>query len=389
VGKPERDEEIGMFFKRKLRLKQELVSGLLLCGVIPALIVATANYTSTNRGASKLEQEAEVELKRSVNDRLMAVRDSKNAMLENYLNTIKGQVVSLSKDTMVIDAVTAFGRGASVFREELGLDESALDKSKKSVLTYYRDEFGRQYERQTGRSAEVNQFIARIDDDSIALQSAYIAENPNALGEKHQMDRAEADTAYNRVHGIYHPAIRAFLEEFGFYDVLLCDTHSGDVVYSVFKELDYSTSLIDGPFADSGLGEAFRRANTLGDSDFAIVDFKQYTPSYESPASTIASAVEEQSITTKYITDNVNQTASAAETVTKGVSESAQASQEITQNISRVDSVLRETANGAQDARDAGSKLSELAQQMNSIVGQFRTNDSAWDGENLPESVAI
>ena len=94
---------------------------------------------------------------------------------------------------------------------------------------------------------------------------------------------------------------------------------------------------------------------------------------------TIASAVEEQSITTRQISDNVSTTASAAETVARGVSETAMASREITQNIARVDNVLMQTAEGADESLNAGNRLSQLAEEMNGLIGRFRTRESRPD----------
>jgi methyl-accepting chemotaxis protein len=91
---------------------------------------------------------------------------------------------------------------------------------------------------------------------------------------------------------------------------------------------------------------------------------------------TIASAVEQQSITTRQISDNVGTTAASAETVARGVSETALASREITQNIARVDSVLMQTAEGADESLNAGNRLSELAEEMNGLIGRFRTRES-------------
>ena len=59
-------------------------------------------------------------------------------------------------------------------------------------------------------------------------------------------------------------------------------------MYSVFKELDYATSLLNGPYKDSGLGEAFQKAMALSSSeDVVLTDFRQYLPSYQAPASFI------------------------------------------------------------------------------------------------------
>jgi methyl-accepting chemotaxis protein len=87
---------------------------------------------------------------------------------------------------------------------------------------------------------------------------------------------------------------------------------------------------------------------------------------------TIASAVEEQSITTKEIAQNVSQTATASATVSEGVSLSAAAGQEITKNISGVQTAAGQTAQAAAQTQNAGTELSRLAEQLQGLVGQFK-----------------
>lgn len=87
---------------------------------------------------------------------------------------------------------------------------------------------------------------------------------------------------------------------------------------------------------------------------------------------TIASSVEEQSITTKEIAQNVGQTATAAQTVSQGVNQSAAASKEITKNIAGVDQAARQTAQGAAQTQTAGQDLSRLAENLQQLVGQFK-----------------
>jgi len=134
--------------------------------------------------------------------------------------------------------------------------------------------------------------LSQLDEESIALQYYYIEANRNPLGSKHLLDRADDVSAYSQLHEKVHPIIRNYLEKFGYYDIFLVDSETGDIVYSVFKELDYSTSLINGPYAQTNFGEAFRRANAAGNKDAVVlVDYAQYTPSYEAPASFIASPI--------------------------------------------------------------------------------------------------
>jgi methyl-accepting chemotaxis protein len=86
---------------------------------------------------------------------------------------------------------------------------------------------------------------------------------------------------------------------------------------------------------------------------------------------TIASAVEEQSITTKEIAKNVAESSTAAQTVARGVSESASASQEITHTIVGVDQSAKQAAEGAAQTQNAGRELSQMAEQLQTLVGQF------------------
>ena len=89
---------------------------------------------------------------------------------------------------------------------------------------------------------------------------------------------------------------------------------------------------------------------------------------------TIASAVEEQSITTKEIARNVAQTSLAAETVAKGVAESASVTQEIARNVVQVDLAAKQTAQGATITQNASGKMTRVAGELQSLVGQFKTS---------------
>ncbi len=89
---------------------------------------------------------------------------------------------------------------------------------------------------------------------------------------------------------------------------------------------------------------------------------------------TIASAVEEQSITTKEIAKNVAETSTAAQTVARGVAESASVTREIARNITDVDAAAKQTAQGAAVAQTASGKVSDVTEQLNTLVGQFKTS---------------
>ena len=87
------------------------------------------------------------------------------------------------------------------------------------------------------------------------------------------------------------PAFDVLQNEMDYYDIFLFDTE-GNLVYSVFKENDFATNMIDGPWASSGLAQAYNAAATLGaDDPSAFVDFAGYAPSNDAPAAFIARPV--------------------------------------------------------------------------------------------------
>lgn len=232
-------------------------------------------------------------LRKEAFDKLTAVREIKRQAVERYFQTINDQIITFSEDGMVVDAMRQFSRSFKNFRNENNLTNKQVKRMRSELLTYYTEEFSSEYRNQNnGRSPNAEQYFRQLDEDAVALQYHYIQANIHPLGSKHLLDRSNDASRYSELHARVHPIIRNFLEKFGYYDIFLVDSHTGDIVYSVFKELDYSTSLIDGPYAQTNFGEAFRRANAASTKDAVIlVDYAKYTPSYEAPASFIASPI--------------------------------------------------------------------------------------------------
>ena len=118
------------------------------------------------------------------------------------------------------------------------------------------------------------------DTPTETLQQAYIANNPHPTGQKHLLDYADDRSPYSITHRRYHPLFRTLRQVRGYHDIFLFDT-DGNLVYSVYKQADFATNFNAGPFADSGLGDAYRSAMERAGSaqPVAFVDFAPYRPS--------------------------------------------------------------------------------------------------------------
>ena len=195
-----------------------------------ALATGTANFLNASDALRSARQ-----------DMLQAVVGARSAQLHAYLQTIEQDLRFMSANPAVIGATTRF------------------------TAAY-----------------------AELDNPVSALQRLYISENPHPTGEKEKLDAANDGSSYSALHAEVHPWMRRFLQERGYYDIFLFDP-AGNLVYTVFKELDYATNLNTGEWKETDLGNAFRAGLTAGTSgNISFFDFKPYAPSHDAPASFIS-----------------------------------------------------------------------------------------------------
>ena len=255
---------------KQLKLKAKLLMTFLAVGIIPFAILAVV---ALHRADDALSKQAFAQL--------VSMRDVKKSQVERYLQTVQNQAITLSEDRMIVEAMTKFDFAYDAFMGENNWEPKDVADLRNKLATYYHNDFSKAYSGQNdGRVPDVDRILTQLDDATVALQYSYIKANPNPLGSKDKLDKALDVSQYSLLHGLYHPIIRSYLEKFGYYDIFLVQPETGKVVYTVFKELDYATSLIDGPYAHTGLGEAFRLAKAATSPEFvAISDFKPYFPS--------------------------------------------------------------------------------------------------------------
>ncbi|MBS0125424.1 methyl-accepting chemotaxis protein [Thetidibacter halocola] len=126
-------------------------------------------------------------------------------------------------------------------------------------------------------------WVMGMQNPTETLQRLYITDNPNPVGEKDALDDAGDRSLWSKAHATFHAGFRDIQQTRGYYDLFLFD-RAGNLVYSVFKETDFATNFIDGPYAASGLGEAFRASVDAEPGAVHFTDFARYQPSAGAPA---------------------------------------------------------------------------------------------------------
>jgi methyl-accepting chemotaxis protein len=131
------------------------------------------------------------------------------------------------------------------------------------------------------------------DDAGERLQRLYVDENPHPLGDRRELASAADGSVYSAAHAALHPVARRFVEHRGYYDFFLISP-DGDVLYTVEKESDFATSLVDGAWRGSGLAESFVRArDEAAEGKVVFTDLARYRPSADEPAMFCAIAIRD------------------------------------------------------------------------------------------------
>lgn len=250
---------------------------------IAVMASCTIGYIAYERSKSALEQETF--------NKLTVVREMKGAQIEEFHQLVVDQVQSYAHNPMIVEAAKAFRDGYRKVPQQLGITDSENDLLRKRLRTYYTKAY---LPRMKHFGISTQALEDELPDETAAelLQQLYIVDNPNPVGEKHRYENALDGSDYSNAHATYHPAIRNFLERFGYYDIFLVDDSTGRILYTVYKEVDFGASLVTGPLKNSNIARAYNEVKKSTDKDAVqLVDYEPYRPSYNEPAAFIACPV--------------------------------------------------------------------------------------------------
>ena len=222
-------------------------------------------------------------------NRLTAVREVKANQITDYFQQIKDQLLTLSEDPGMIDAMKNFNNGFDNVGKELNLSAETFALSKKHIGRYIDTIILPRINKVTSKKYNKEEIVSYSNNNASFLQDQFMVSNGLPVGTNHLQDSINFKCSYNTVHKKYHPVIRKFLERFGYYDIFLVDHKTGNVVYTVYKEFDFGSSLISGPFSNTNFANCFKKACMIKNKgEVNLVDFSAYLPSYNEHASFIA-----------------------------------------------------------------------------------------------------
>ncbi len=278
--------------RRSIRGKIRTFS--LLIGLVPLATVGLLSLLLATLGSRQAERQARDGLERETFERLESLCGNRRTALLEYFAQVDRQLRSTSALATIRDSMDRLPAAFAARSAAVASDAAQVDALRQRVRSFYRDSFAAEFRRRNGRPFDgADRLVETLDLPTIDAQAAYIADNPHPLGEKHRLDTASSVGDYDRLHAELHPQLRTMLETYGWYDIFLIEPVEGRVVYTVFKELDFGTSLRDGHLNESGLADCWRAAIASSDGAPVFVDYRPYGPSYDAPASFMGIAIRD------------------------------------------------------------------------------------------------
>jgi len=262
-----------------MKLKRKMMLAMTIAGVLPMLIAGVINTLST---ANALGDAA--------TNQLESLSSTKKSQIESYFSQIRNQVTTLADSEMTINAMREFTHNFNLLPEQINVP---VEDKIEAVTNYYQSQFLKEYTKnQPTNPLPALENLVPLEEPALTAQYSYIANNPHPLGSKDKMIMGDAPATYHQTHEKYHLKYQRYLNKFSFYDIFLVEPTQGQVVYSVFKEIDYGTSLLTGPHKDSNLATAFKKSLALNKANEAkLSEFAFYTPSYGAAASFISTPI--------------------------------------------------------------------------------------------------
>jgi class 3 adenylate cyclase len=250
----------------RISIQSKLLVMLLLTSVLSVAVIGFIGYQS---GRSSLRE--------SVFDRLTEIRGSQSRQLEAQFTDLQNSLVIYTRGATAIQSIEAFTAGFDQ------LNDAPLNPAQSQSLTdYYRNQFAVAKREQTGEELDIAGLLPTSNAQRY-LQAYYTAPFDD-FDKAIQFDDARDGSAWSAANARYNDFFRQIVTRFGFEDALLLDTR-GNVVYTAYKGVDLGTNIVNGPYREGQLRDAYQKAMASNAVDYVgITDFGDYIPADEPTA---------------------------------------------------------------------------------------------------------
>jgi methyl-accepting chemotaxis protein len=257
-----------MYKNLSIRIKIAVV--VAICVLFTAALIGTISYILSRNT-----------LQAAYSEKMTSIRELKKKRVESFYQLRHSQLRVLAEDKMIVDASKEMRDAFLKTNVEDGHQEARIAE----VNNYLETEFMKRAEQGTVSDFQSN------DPRTNFFQVEYITQNSHSVETKQKLDRGASNIEYNKLHALYHPILKNYVNEFKILDMKMVDPKTGYIFYSMTKQIDFGSSLTDGSYKNSSLAGAFNEAKTSTKGQVAMSPTKKYAPTYFLPSSFLTTPV--------------------------------------------------------------------------------------------------
>lgn len=254
-------------------IQSKLLVTLLLCSIMSVAVVGLTGYVT---GRNALQQVA--------TERLLELRESHKRQLEGLFGEFTNSLEVYSSGFSAVQAIEAFTDGFNQLS-----NATISPAQQESIVNYYSNAVVKPISDLTGDDVDINALLPTSNSQKY-LQANYTAQCASATESVSCSDAGDG-SAWSTANARYNDFFRGIVTRFDYRDALLLDLH-GNVVYTVSKGPDLGTNIFTGPYRETVLRDAYRKALRSNNVDFVwITDFQQYQPQLDAPTAWVVSPI--------------------------------------------------------------------------------------------------
>jgi len=213
---------------------------------------------------------------------LSAMREVKKDQMEYYFTRLRIETTTLAQNPVARVAAGQLIATFNSYKNEVKVTPEQLETYKESVKEFYKNEFVKRLNANVIEDYTADQFLP-VDDRTLLMQYFYISSNPNPVGSKSFLNMANDGSMYSLLHGKFQDLLKDLVKRFSFSDMYLIDAQTGDIVYSVAKNVEFATNIKTGSYRDTNLAQVYNQCNEATSKDtIKFADFKSYEPLFGS-----------------------------------------------------------------------------------------------------------
>ncbi len=254
-----------MFKIKNLRIGSKVLLALVSVTFIAIMSIAYVSYFTAKNF-----------LQKAIFNQLISAREIKATQIESYFDFVNLQLITFSKDQMIIDAMKLFKDTFYKLPQDL-TGKINIEEVNLSLNNYYLNEYLPKLAQFTNQ-LQKPEYYQPTELSSKIAQYLYISNNKNVFDNKKKLIDAADGSSYSKIHQLYHAAISEYIDSFGYEDLFFIDNKTGNIVYSVSKGIDFGESLLSDSYRNTNFYEAFSATKSGQSGVTKLTDFKPYYP---------------------------------------------------------------------------------------------------------------